>query len=220
MHEYAVLGAIMGALMLGAMSPGPSFVVVARTAVGQSRRDGLAAALGMGVGGVTFCTLALFGLYSVLASVDWLYSGLRIVGGAYLVYIAVRIWRHARDPFNVDLDQTVESAGQPRGRTAFRMGLITQLSNPKTAVVYGSIFAALLPATTSIGLKLALPLTVFAIEAGWYAVVAVAFSSGRIRDRYLRAKKWVDRVSAGVIGALGLRLIGSAFHLDGPVSPH
>jgi len=77
-----------------------------------------------------------------------------------------------------------------------------------------------LPATSSIGLKLALPLTVFAIEAGWYAVVAVAFSSGRIRDRYLRAKKWVDRVSAGVIGALGLRLIGSAFHLDGPVSPH
>ncbi len=52
---------IAGAITLGAMSPGPSFVVVARTAVATSRADGVAAALGMGVGGVLFAGVAWSG---------------------------------------------------------------------------------------------------------------------------------------------------------------
>jgi len=49
---------IAGAITLGAMSPGPSFVLVARTSVARSRADGLAMALAMGVGGVLFAVLA------------------------------------------------------------------------------------------------------------------------------------------------------------------
>ena len=55
------------------MLPGPSFVIVARSAIGQSRLDGLASALGMGIGGILFASLALAGLYSVLQTVGWLY---------------------------------------------------------------------------------------------------------------------------------------------------
>ena len=54
--------AILGTILLGAISPGPSFVVVARTAAAASRRDGLATALGMGVGGLVFASAALLGL--------------------------------------------------------------------------------------------------------------------------------------------------------------
>ena len=64
---------IAGAIALGAMSPGPSFIMVARTAVASSRTDGLAAALGMGVGGVLFASVALLGLHAVLSAVPWLY---------------------------------------------------------------------------------------------------------------------------------------------------
>ena len=55
---------ILAALLLGAMSPGPSFVIVARNAIGLSRGDGLATALGMGIGGVFFSGIALLGLYT------------------------------------------------------------------------------------------------------------------------------------------------------------
>jgi len=51
---------------------------------------------------------------------------------------------------------------------------------------------------------------IFAIEAGWYTVVALCFSSRRPREVYLRAKKWIDRVAAGAITVLGLRLIFTA----------
>ena len=56
---------ILAALLLGAMSPGPSFVIVARNAIGLSRGDGLATALGMGIGGVFFSGIALLGLYTL-----------------------------------------------------------------------------------------------------------------------------------------------------------
>ena len=61
MQEVLPLLGITGAITVGAMSPGPSFLMVARTAVASSRSAGLAAALGMGAGGVLFAVAALAG---------------------------------------------------------------------------------------------------------------------------------------------------------------
>ena len=200
------LSSILGALAIGAISPGPSFVLVARTSIAVARRAGLAAALGMGVGGVAFATLALLGLHALLTQVGWLYLALKIAGGLYLVHLAVRIWRAAPEPIRVP-DGAAEANGALR---SFRIGLATQISNPKTAIVYGSIFAALLPASPPAWILLALPPAVFLVETGWYAVVAVAFSAGRPRTAYLRSKAWIDRLAASVIGALGIRLVVEA----------
>ena len=198
---------ITGALCLGSMSPGPSFVLVARTSVGVSRRDGMATALGMGVGGVIFSGLALAGLYTVLAMVSWLYAALKIGGGLYLLYLASKIWRGARKPLAFDQAGAAQKAST---KPAFWVGLGTQLSNPKTAIVYGSVFVSLLPQHPPTWCYVALPIIVFTIETGWYTVVALCFSSQRPRGVYLRAKAWIDRLSAGVIAALGLRLMLTA----------
>lgn len=202
--------AIAGALAVGAMSPGPSFLVVVRTAVAKSRRDGLATALGMGVGGTAFAALALLGLTAILASVEWLYLGLKVLGGLYLIYLASRIWRGATQPI-----QGLGSGGQ--GRTgpwrSFLLGLTTQLSNPKTAIYYASVFAALLPAGAGLETAVILLPAVFLIEAGWYTIVALAFSSERPRQVYLRWKAKIDRVAGAVLALLGIRLIAGAVRL-------
>jgi len=198
---------ILAALLLGAISPGPSFVIVVRNAIGLSRRDGLATALGMGVGGVLFACVALVGLYQVLAAVNWLYVGLKIAGGLYLLYLASRIWRGAREPLSMASDAALRQGGSLK---SFRVGLSTQLSNPKTAVYYASVFAALLPQHPPLWCQLALPPCIFLIESGWYTLVALGFSSSRPRAWYLRMKTAVDRTAAGAIAVLGLRLIWKA----------
>jgi threonine/homoserine/homoserine lactone efflux protein len=206
-NNLSALVAILGALLIGAMSPGPSFVVVARNAIGLSRLDGMATAIGMGIGGACFSAIALVGLYSLLASIGWLYGTLKIAGGLYLLYLAFKIWRGATDALVVD-------AGNDQGNRNFRkscwIGLGTQLSNPKTAVVYGSIFASLLPQNPPLWCYLSIPPLVFIVEAGWYSVVALCFSSRRPRDAYLKAKAWIDRIASLAIAALGLRLIYTA----------
>ena len=89
------------------------------------------------------------------------------------------------------------------------LGWTTQVSNPKTAIVYASVFAAFLPPHVSARAGALLLLAVFAMEAGWYAIVALVLSAGGPRRVYLRAKTWLDRLAGGVMTALGLRLIAA-----------
>ncbi|OWV81089.1 threonine transporter [Rhizobium sp. R634] len=203
MSSAGIFISIMAALVVGAMSPGPSFVVVSRIAISRSRLDGLAAALGMGAGGVVFAALALAGLTALLSQFEWLYVLLKVAGGAYLVYIAVNIWKGAGEPLEVS--DAVNGRRAPL--RSFTTALLTQLSNPKTIIVYASLFAALLPRDVPLDLVVALPLGVFAVEAGWYSIVALAFSARHPRRLYLAAKGWIDRAAGAVMGGLGLRLI-------------
>lgn len=204
---YAVL-AIMLAMLIGAVSPGPSFLLVARISLSQSRSHGLASAFGMGLGGMVLAALAVIGLQAIFASVEWLYMALKIGGGAYLVYLGYRLWRGARQSL------TAASVNVPsRGglRRTFLIALATQLSNPKTVIFYSSVFAALLPPAPSTGTMILLPGLLFLVEGGWYASVALAFSTPKPRAAYLRAKAWIDRIAGALMTALGLRLIfGSA----------
>jgi len=204
MTPLAALFAILGALLIGAISPGPSFVFVVRTAVAQSRADGFAAAIGMGVGAALFGALALLGLRTLMTEAAGLYMVLKIAGGIYLVYLAYRIWRGASEP--VEMMRNGARGSSNIGRS-FGLALATQMSNPKIVAVFGAVFAALLPAERPLWLDLALPALIFVQETGWYALVAFAFSSARPRAVYLGAKVWIDRFAGAVIGALGIRLI-------------
>lgn len=195
---------ILAALCVGVVSPGPSFIMIARTAAAGSRADGLAAALGMGAGGFLFGLLALAGLQGLLAAVPALYLGLKLAGGLYLAYLGLRLWLAARQALQVDLQVPV------RTRRSFALGFATQVSNPKTALVYAGVFAAFLPREFSPVFGAALLASVFVVEAGWYALVAVALSSERPRAAYLRCKTWADRLAGGVLMVLGLRLSASA----------
>jgi threonine/homoserine/homoserine lactone efflux protein len=207
LESVFILAAILGALLIGAISPGPSFVLVARISIARSRRDGLAAALAMGVGGVILGGLALLGLRTLLMQAGWLYLGLKAAGGLYLLYLGIRLWRSASEAIAVE-GAGERAAAQPR--RSFAIALATQLSNPKAAVIYGSIFAALLPAQPPLWMCLALPPLILLVEAGWYVVVALAFSSTRPRAAYLRSKRWIDRLAGSVLGVLGIRLIVDA----------
>ena len=205
MNATLAILAIAAAIAIGAASPGPSFVMVVRTAVAKSRADGLAAALGMGVGGVIFCALALFGMRAVFAQAEWIYTAFKLAGGCYLIYLAWRIWRSADQP----LAQQSATIVEGRVFRSFLLGLGTQLSNPKTLVFYGSVFA-LLPADLPIWGDLVLPPIIMTIETGWYTLVALAFSLPQPRAAYLRWKGKIDRLAGAVMAALGIKLILSS----------
>lgn len=207
MNDLLALLSITAALAVGAVSPGPSFVLVARTAVAASRQDGMATALGMGVGVAIFALAALLGLHALFNAVPWVYTALKIVGGVYLLYLAYRIWRGASQPLTIASAGTEHAPAAKNLTRSFLIGLGTQLSNPKTAIVFSSVFAALLPAHPPSWFLIALPVICFFIDGIWYTVVAYTLSSSTSRSAYLRYKVVVDRAAGGIMGALGIRLI-------------
>ncbi|MGZ5780451.1 MAG: LysE family translocator, partial [Burkholderiaceae bacterium] len=141
------------------------------------------------------------------AVVPWLYVSIKIFGGAYLIYLGYKIYHGAKNAFVVP--EGSNSMSMTNSTRSFLLGLSTQLSNPKTAIVYTSIFAALLPHEISLSLILSIPVIVLLIESSWYAIVAVVLSAASPRDAYLRYKAWVDRMAGGVMMLLGLKLISS-----------
>ena len=204
METLLPLLAIAGALGVGAASPGPSFLMVARTAAARTRLDGLAAAAGMGVGGLLFAVAVMAGLKSLLETVPGLHASVQLVGGAYLIYIGVSTWRGAKK----ELDASQPQAGAAPATTlrSFLLGLGTQISNPKTAIYYASVFAALLPEHATPFQLFAVPCVVFGVEVTWYSIVAMALSSAGPRKVYLRWKAALDRLAGAVMAGLGVKL--------------
>lgn len=189
--------------LLAVISPGPSFLITARTAVAQSRADGVKVALGLGAGTVIWSSAALLGLNAVFHAVPALFMAMKFSGALFLLYIALMIFRHATVPLEI-------GAGAEKLSRPFVRGFLTQISNPKVAVFFGSIFIAMLPAQVPLWMTVALILIVSFNEVWWYTAVALFFGSGPVRAFYLRAKAWIDRITGLFLGLLGLRLLWSA----------
>lgn len=203
MESFWILGSIAVALMLGAMSPGPTSIYVAKNSIAISRKHGLFTALGTGLGAAIFGLLAVLGLQAFLLAVPSAYLALKICGGLYLLWLAFKIIKHAKDPIEADSSITKQMSL----RRAFTTGLITQLSNPKIAIVLASIFTALLPKEIPNYFYFALPILCFFIDAGWCSLVAFALSAEKPRRVYLKFKALFDRAAGAVMTVLGLKLI-------------
>ena len=203
--DYAVaLFGLAVVHLLAVASPGPSTVLVIQTAAVAGRRGGLLAAFAMMVGALAWASAALYGLQALFAQFEWLYVAFRVGGALFLLYLAVMIWRHAKDPLpEIAVDRTAHMTGWQ----GFMRALLLQLSNPKIMVFFGSIFLSVLPQNLPSWMDATVLAIVALNEFCWFALLALLFSGGPARAFYRRAKLWIDRVMGGVLAALGLRLI-------------
>lgn len=197
---WAAVAPPLAVIAIGVASPGPSFLVVSRTAMARSRPAALRAALGVASGDLLFAALAMSGLSLLLTEVRAIGFAVRIAGAAYLLWLGMMSWRGAGAPVALD----ARAGGRGGG---FRAGLLTCLTNPQAIAFFVGLFAA---SAAPDGPRWAEPAVVggtFVLAMGWYGFVALAFSTARVRRGYARAKAWIDRAFGALLLALGLRLI-------------
>lgn len=183
------------------MSPGPSFVVAVRTAVAEGFGTAMALAIGFGLGAALWAAAAMAGLALLFELVPQLFTALKLIGAAFLLYIALQMWRHAHAPLPDAAAQTPRSA-----RSAVWLGFVTFASNPKTAVFFGAVFVGLVPADTPLSLRALLIAIIFTNETLWYILVARLFSIPHARTLYTRLKTGIDRAFGGLIALFGIRI--------------
>lgn len=188
--------------LLAAISPGPAVIMSARTGVTEGLRTGAFLSAGIGVGAVIWAAAALFGLGLVFAAAPGLLWALKIGGAAYLLWLGYGFWRDADKPL-----LTAQTNQPPRtAYHAFRLGLFTQLANPKPAVLFSAIFIGTVPPQTPLWVYAALLLVVFLNEAIWNTFVARIFSLERSRTAYLSLKTIIDRTFGGLLALLGVKI--------------
>ena len=188
--------------LLAAASPGPAILMAARTGVTQGFRTGVWLSVGIGLGALFWAVAALFGLAVLFRLAPALLWGFKIAGGLFLCWIAFQMWRHAAEP----LVMADDAVTPPTPLAALRLGLWTQLSNPKPAVFFGAVFVSTVPPGTTLPWIALLLLAVFVNELACTILVARAFSFAAPRRAYARAKTGIDRSFGAILALLGLKI--------------
>jgi threonine/homoserine/homoserine lactone efflux protein len=197
--------AFAGLVTFAAISPGPAVLMSARTGLTEGFRTGVFLAMGIGSGAVVWALAAMFGLNLIFAAAPSLLWALKIGGAAYLLWVAFCLWRSAKTPF-----VTEDARPVPRSAfAAYRLGLWTNLSNPKAAVMFSSIFLGTLQQSTPIWVLALLLAVIFTAETLWNSLVARIFSLDRTRAKYISLKTVIDRCFGGALALLGLKIVAT-----------
>ena len=200
--SFAALFTIWLLHLFAAISPGPSVLMSARVGVMQGMRTGAFVAIGIGISAVIWASAALFGLALVFEAAPALLWTLKILGGLYLLWLGWKMWKSADTP----LDEAAATALPRSDWSALRLGVITQLANPKPAIMFSAIFLGTVPQTAPMWIYGVILVLVFVNETLWNLFVARLFSFDRSRNAYLGLKSRLDRCFGGLLALLGVKI--------------
>lgn len=175
---------------LGAISPGPSLLMVIRNTIVGGRRRGVMCAVGHGIGFGLYAGVAIFGLIVLLEQAPQVFLVLQLIGIALLFWYGWLMWHHAKD----EIEESFE--GEARG---FLEGFSIAFFNPKIALFLVAVLAQVLDAGMSLATKLVIGFIGMAIDMIWYVLVAVFLTGTPILDWLRDNGAIVNRVTALVL---------------------
>ena len=193
------------AIALGmVLTPGPNMVYLVSRSISQGRAAGLISLGGVALGFVFYMLCAAFGITAFVMAVPYAYDGLRFLGAVYLLYLAWQALRPGgRSVFHL------RDLPKDSPRRLFAMGFLTNLLNPKIAVMYLSLLPQFIqPSHGSVlAQSLVLGTTQIAISVSVNAVIAVAAGSVAAflgsRPTWLRVQRWL---MGTVLAGLAVRM--------------
>jgi threonine efflux protein len=184
------------------VTPGANVLVVSSLAANGSRAAACFAALGVTVVAAVWAGLAVLGVNAVFAAHPYLRLAIQIAGGIYLVHVAVRLWRASGTSSSTGAVQLSPLA-------AFRLGFLTNIMNPKSALFFGSVFATSLPPEPPASLLASAVALVLLNALCWHLLLAFAFSHPRVQAVYAHRRRLLSRIASVLVGVFGLRLLAA-----------
>lgn len=176
--------------ILAVISPGPNFIIVSRFASLGSVSTGIGATLGICTVGVFFSTISLLGLAALLHQYPAFSKVATLCGSAYLLYIAYSIIKSVLAKNTGTAEST--APGATSFAKAYRVGVITNISNMKTIAFMISIYAGFLSVPRSEIDKVLVVMLCSTLEVIWYSVVALLFGQGPIKALFLKYTRQID----------------------------
>ena len=188
-------------------SPGPDFFFISQTAASQSRRDAFKGVIGITLAVAIWAAVALLGLNLILKQMAWLHQLILLAGGAYLMWMGIQMIKSARQAQPVAAEATPVTTS--RKKNIFLRGLLTNLSNPKAIIYFGSIFSLIVGDDVSSATRTAIFILIVAETLIWFSLVATLFSLPWVKAKYQKMAKWIDGIAGTLFVAFGLHLIFS-----------
>ncbi|MDT3253293.1 threonine export protein RhtC [Serratia sp. root2] len=193
--------------LIALMSPGPDFFFVSQTAASRSRREAMMGVVGISLGIVVWAGVALMGLHLILQKMAWLHQIIMVGGGIYLCWMGWQLLRSARSQNAQSVPTEDVKVALPKAGRSFIRGFLTNLSNPKAVIYFGSVFSLFVGDDVGAGARWGLFLLIIAETFVWFSLVAVVFALPAMRRGYQRLAKWIDGLAGVLFTGFGLHLI-------------
>ncbi|TXS52282.1 LysE family translocator [Streptomyces sp. t39] len=208
-----ILGVTLVALGM-VLTPGPNMIYLVSRSITQGRRAGLISLGGVALGFMVYLVATNVGLSVVFVAVPELYVVVKLAGAGYLAYLA---WNALRPGGLSVFDPQEVSRDSPR--RLFTMGLMTNLLNPKIAIMYLSLIPQFIELDNGHLLLQGLVLGSFQIVVSVAVNLAIVLAAGTIAGFLARRPSWlkVQRYLMG--GVLGVLAVSLAVDTSRPAAP-
>lgn len=196
--------------IMSLISPGPDFLMVVQSSLRYRRKTALWVALGISLGEMIHVSYSLLGIGWLITKSLFLFTILKYLGGAYLLYLGIGSLRAKRETPNTAGMVAQLSASELTSIQALRRGFFTNALNAKAAFFTISFFTVLVSPTTPFLVQLFYGAFIQLSTFLWFALVATFLTSPSIQGRFLGMKHWIERVCGAVLVALGLKLAATS----------
>lgn len=161
--------------------------------------------LGITCGVMVWAGVALLGLHLIIEKMAWLHTIIMVGGGLYLCWMGYQMLHGA-------LKKQDAAASSPHielaqsGRS-FLKGLLTNLSNPKAIIYFGSVFSLFVGDNVGAAARWGIFALITLETLAWFTVVASLFALPKMRRGYQRLAKWIDGFAGALFAGFGIHLI-------------
>jgi len=193
------------AAFLMSISPGPSMLYIIARSIAQGSKGGIISAMGLAAGGMLHVFATVLGLSAIFKYSPTLYTIVKLVGAAYLIYLGYCYWKDS-DLIN-DKEEAVETKTKVKPLiTIFKESILVEVTNPKTALFFIALLPQFVaPEAGSIPLQLFI-LGLIVIVVAIHCDIFVAVFSSKISSWLTKNKKAQviqERVSSSILFGMG-----------------
>lgn len=189
--------------MLTIIAPGPDFIIVARNSLSFSRRSGVFTALGISLAIWVHLLYTLAGIGFLLARSIVLFSIVKFLGAAYLMYIGYCCLRNRGGVSVVDVELNNKKLSD---LSSLKMGFINNMLNPKATLFFLSLFTQLVSATTPIYIQVVYGAIVSLSCLIWFSLVSVILNRTEVKRLFLRIQSGVEKIMGAVLLGFGIKV--------------
>lgn len=207
MTQYWIeLASIMAIFSFAIVAPGADTAMVMRQAIVHGRKAAVLTSIGVGVSLMFHVSYTILGLGLVISQSILLFSLLKWLGVAYLVYIGVQSLRAGKVTLDTGVADDRRKAPPQTAFKGFVLGFLANALNPKPVFFFLSVFSAVVSHETPAAIKFGYGLVMASCLIGWFVGVSFFLTTPRMRAAFERSSKWINRASGVAFMAFGLKL--------------
>jgi RhtB (resistance to homoserine/threonine) family protein len=191
--------------LLAAMAPGPDFVMIVRNSLLYSRRTGIYSAVGLSLGIIVHITYCLMGIGLLISKSIVLFSTVKYIGAAYLIYIGYKSLR-SKSPIVKLNDEIKPEAVELKGIDAIKQGFLTNVLNPKATLFFFALFTQVINPETPVLVQALYGFEMVVMQFAWFGFLALVMSHQAVKHKFAKIQTYAEKAIGAVLIVLGIKV--------------